>query len=194
MSSIVVGIIPIVVFVILDSFTSLRTAIVSALVCGLLEVVASFYFTGGIDWITIVVFVLLVIMGVISIKMKSPMAFKLQPAATSFLFTSVLLISYLIGKPLLAMLISKYHAAFAEMPVFVTLQSQIGTDGIFKLFAALTLSTGLAFLVHTLLMIWAALRLSKWWWLALKAVGPYALMFGFALIHLILFNPLSLRN
>jgi intracellular septation protein A len=190
MSSIVVGIIPILVFVILDSFTSLKTAIVSALACGLLEVVASFYFTGGIDWITVAIFVLLVVMGFISIKMKSPLAFKLQPAVTSFLLTSILLVSYMVGKPFLAMMISKYHMAFAEMPVFVTLQEQIGPDGIFKLFAALTLSTGLAFLAHTLLMIWAAFWLSKWWWLAFKAVGPYALMFGFAIVHLILFNPL----
>jgi intracellular septation protein A len=191
MSSIVVGIIPIVVFVILDSFTSLKTAIVSALACGLLEVAASFYFTGGLDWITVVVFILLVVMGLISIKMKSPLAFKLQPAVTSFLLTSILLISYMIGKPFLSMVVSKYHAAFAEMPMFMTLQAQIGADGIFRLFAALTLSTGLAFLAHTLLMIWAALRLSKWWWLAFKAVGPYALMFVFAMVHIVWFNPLS---
>ncbi len=171
------GLLPLLAFVILDSLSTMKTAIVSALAIGFIELIFSFYFFGGLDWISIVIFFLFIFMGLISIKMNSPLSFKLQPALVSFLFGFSLFISYFIGHPLLAVLLEKYQEPLMQWPQFFNLQEQFGMENLLRIFTIMTFTSSIAFLIHGLLVTWAALKLSKWWWIFIKAVAIYPLLF-----------------
>src|SRR5688572_376961 len=113
-SSLLLGILPLLVFVIVDSFTGLKYALVSAVVMALLEAALSLYFFGEIDIVTGFSFLLVLIMAATSYKTKSSLFIKFQPVILSAVIGLALLISYWMGKPLLVLMMTKYQNQMPE--------------------------------------------------------------------------------
>ncbi|MCE9596454.1 MAG: septation protein IspZ [Spirochaetia bacterium] len=172
-STLWIGIVPVLVFVILESVSGKKTALISAIALAFLELVFSLVVYGAIDELTIIGFVLVGIAVAISLKTDNDLYFKLQPAALGLIFASVFLVFYFVlDKPLLIVMYDKYMKG-ALGPVLAD-----DTKRIVFLRAMHTLSRdmGFWFLLHAALTAWAAMKLSKWWWFAIRVPGLYIIM------------------
>ena len=161
---------PLLVYVVVDSFTSMRMALVAALVVAALEIVYSQYRFGFIDEFAYVSVGLVLAFGGLSIKFNDARYIKFKPVVFSGLMALACLVSYGVGKPLLVMAMDRYSHGLPEAMV------QLAQDPrMLPLWARSTLFIGYALVVHAVLVAWAALRLNKWWWFAARSLGFYVL-------------------
>lgn len=168
-SIILLGILPLLIFVIIDSLFGMKKALIGALFAVALEAIISLYLFKTIDEVTITNFLLIIVFAIVSLRLKDPKYFKLQPTILSSLVALYLLITYMIGKPILFELFIKYKSTMvdliAENPTAANMMDHPIMGEIFKIG---TLTMGIAHLAHALLTCWAALRLSNWWWFFMR--------------------------
>jgi len=170
------GMLPLLVFVILDSFSSLRMSILSALTVGAVGVALSCYYTGGIEWLSVLLFLLFVVMGLLSIKMKKSIIFKFQPVVVSGLLATVLFVSHLVRKPLFVVLSDKYHDLLMEAPLIKSFIDLRGVDAFRAILTTGTLGVSLSLFLYAVLVALAAWKLSNWSWLVIKGFGLYVII------------------
>jgi len=172
-SALMVGIVPLFIFVLVDTFAGLKVALISTVVMAILEGVFSLYYFGDIDSVTIFSLVTVVIFCFLSFKKKNALFIKLQPALLSLLIGLLLVISYGINEPFLLKLTIKYKDLIPPEYTF-----QLRNPQFLKMLEVSTLSIGIALLVHALVTALAAFKLSNWWWLAVRGVGFYLFVFA----------------
>src|SRR6185437_13048650 len=97
---------------------------------------------------------------------------KLQPVFLGLCFGVILLVMQAIGKPLLLILFEKYQNLIPG-----ELQNNINNPAVKILLARSSLILGFGFLLHAFAVLYAALRMSNWWWLFVRGVGLYVMMF-----------------
>lgn len=172
-STLWIGILPVLVFVILESASGKRTALISAIVLAFLELIFSLVVYGGIDELTIIGFVLVGIAVFLSLKTNNDLYFKLQPALLGLIFAIVFLVFYFIlDKPLLVVMYDKYmKGAVGDI-----LNNEMKRAVFLKAMQILSRDMGFWFLLHAGLTAWAAVKLSKWWWFAIRVPGLYLIM------------------
>ena len=170
--SILMGILPLLAFVIIDSFFGIRAGLISALVLAVAEACFSYIYFGELDSITLASLFLVFLMGVVALKKESKMVFLFQPVILSAGLGFYLVISYLLGYPIILDFMLKYKSFFP-----VNFQEQLNYEFVQNVFRALTYTSGIGFLLHALLNAFAALKLNKWWWIGIKAIGPYVFFF-----------------
>ncbi len=172
-SSILLGILPLLLFVIVDSFSGVKAAIITALIVAAAEVGYSLYAFGEVDWITGLSFLLIVVLGGISYWKKTSIHFKLQPVILSLVFAVTFLVTYYMGKPILLEMMDKYQALLPEQA-----QQMLEVPIFRELMAKVTHYCGYAFIAHAALTAWAAFKLNNWWWIAMRGIGFYVFMLG----------------
>jgi intracellular septation protein A len=165
------GLLPLLVFVILDSLKGMKAGIIGAFILCFLELFYTLYQFGTVDSLTIGTFVLVLIFGFISLKTKNPIFFKLQPAILGLILGLILLICDLFGHNILSLAFAKYQFAFPE-------ELRAATEDPRFIWALVKLNTylGLGFLIHSALVAYAALKLSNWWWIIIRGIGLYVMM------------------
>ena len=168
LTALLFGIVPLVVFVIVDSFSGLRTALITAIVLALLETGLSLYLFGEIDGVTAVSLVLVIGMAAVSYYTESSIYFKVQPAILSLLFGVTFLVTYWMEQPILYTMAMKYKE---QLPPMMGLQLSLPLMQ--KMLQVVTHFAGYAMLAHGLLVGWAAVKLSNWWWITIRVVGLY---------------------
>lgn len=173
MTTLLFGVLPLVIFVLIDSFAGLKAGVISAVVFALLELAYTLYVYKTVDGITLGTLATVLIFGLLSYKTGSSLFFKLQPVVLGLFFGLVLLVMQFMGKPLLPLLMEKYQYILpAEMrartsdPLFIALLKQ----------SSLTLGWG--FLAHAGCVAYAVFYMSNWWWLAIRGIGVYVMMFA----------------
>lgn len=178
-TNLLIGIIPVVAFIILESFTNKKAALISALILAVAELIFTVSVYGMIDEITILGFVLVGIAVFLSVKTDNDIYFKLQPAILGWILCGVFFFFYyVLDRPLLSEMFHKYNGeSFQEMlgqtidPKFIGLYMKI-----------LSRDLGWLFLLHGSLTAFAAFKLNKWWWFAIRVPGLYILMIVFCII------------
>ena len=181
--SILAGMLPLIIFVIADTFLGLRKGILLAVLAALFELGLSLALLGTLDFFTMVSLLLVLVMGIVSWKMKSATFFKMQPVVMGAVLSLALIISSIIDRPLLTLMMVKYKDVFP-----VQMQVLLSHTRIIKWLDLATLYCGIGIFVQTMLMAWAAMRLNNWWWLIFRGMGFYLFIFlgGFlAHIHLL---------
>lgn len=209
MASVFLGILPILVFVIVDSIAKKRVAIWSAIAMALVELLYSLIELGELDELTLLSFATVAVFGLLSIKKNNDLFFKLQPVLFGvFLGMCSLVFYFVLDKPIFVMAADKYKPVKAivvdqmVMPSYPELRSSADLPGssfkeqllqkplpevlaltseggaYLKLITAMSRDIGWLFLLHAALTAFAALRLSKWWWVAIRVPGFYLLAFG----------------
>lgn len=164
------GIIPLIVFVLVDSFAGLKAGLITAVVFALLEVVFTLIYFGELDYVTAVSVLLVLGFAGVSYKKKSDHWFKMQPVVLSILFAAILLVSSLIGRPFL------YEMALKYQEVFPQLKMQLAHPLGHIFYQRSNLFLGFGFLAHAGATYFAAKKLSNWWWIAARGVGFYLVM------------------
>ena len=171
--SILFGLLPLLLFVIMDSFFGPKVGIITAGVAAIAELILSYSLFQSVDALTLGSVFLVLVMGYTAWKMKNPTIFKMQPVVMGLAMAFVLIISYTIDQPILTLLITKYKDHMPEefTARFMGPQSKRFLD-------LATLYGGWAILAQAGLVAWAALKLNNWWWIAFRAVGFYAFFLG----------------
>jgi len=177
-SSFWIGILPIIVFVILESFTGKRAALVSAVIMAALELIFSLTVYGGIDELTILGFVLVGVAVFLSVKTDNDLFFKFQPVALGVILSLTFFVFYyILDRPLLTAMFDKYMAGS-----YAQISRGMPKEFFLRILTVLSRDLVFWFLLHAALIAWAALRLSKWWWFAIRVPGFYIILFVACLI------------
>ncbi len=163
-----IGIVPLLAFVIVDSFAGLKSALITAVIFALFEVAFSIYFLGMVDWITAISVGLVLILSFVSWRFKSSLHFKLQPVILSGALGIIFLVSYWMGHPLLVEFIDKYAS---ELPAEI--QMRFSYPPMRQLLSVSSHFIGYAFVAHGALTGWSAFKLSNWWWIVIRGLGFY---------------------
>ena len=171
-SGILLGVVPLLVFVIVDSLANAKKAIFFALLVGFLELGFTLYKFGTIDSVTVIMFGLLLLMGGLSLKKDDPVYFYLQPAILSLFLSIVLIGSYLYEKPLFREMIIKYADVIPEN------KRELLTSAFFLRTANyVTLYFGVALIFHAAVTAYFGLKQKKWAWIIMRGIVFYLLLF-----------------
>ncbi len=178
------GILPLVVFAIVDIFAGMRTAIIAAIVIALLEAGWSWYRFGEVDNITWISIGLIVVMGLISLRMKDSRLFKFQPVVLAGVMVITFAWFQWRGDPLLVQMMPKVASFFSPEQ-----QALMSDQRMINAMARLDLLMVGVFAVHGSLVAWSALRKSTMHWLIMRGVGIYVLMIFAVLINFMIAPP-----
>lgn len=166
------GVVPLVVFVLVDSFSGVKAGIIWALLFALAELVYTLVVYRTVDEITVISLGTVLLFGFLSYKSGNSFFFKMQPVILGVLFGVLMLVMQALGKPLLVILTEKYQYLMPS-----ELRGRLLDPFFLKFLAKCSLTLGVGFLVHAGLVAYAALKMSNWWWLALRGLGVYVMMF-----------------
>ncbi len=168
------GFLPVLAFVVLESFTGRKKALLCALGLGLGELIYTLWRFGSLDYLTYISFGFLGVFIGLSLKTGNDFYFKIQGALVSLVTAATLLIAwYALDRALLLDMAVKY----------------IGLENLNQANPALTIETlseilrVLSFhlpfwlILHGLLTIYAAANWSKWAWVAVRVPGFFVMLF-----------------
>ncbi len=172
MSILLMGLVPLLVFVIVDSFAGVKAGVVWAIVFAIAEATLSFFWFGEVDAVTGFSIILVIGMGMATYSTNSPKFFKFQPVVLGVILSSVLLVSYWIGRPIIYVMLIKYQT---KLPV--EMQQAISNPILLEVLKLGTHYLGYTLLIHAMLVAYAAIKLSNWWWIIIRGVGFYVAMF-----------------
>ena len=171
------GVLPLIAFVLIDSFAGLKAGIISALLFAVVEVAYSVVVYKKIDEITLGSLALVLIFGYLSYKSGSSFYFKIQPVVLGTIFGMIFLVMQFMDKPLLVVLVDKYQYMFPEQ-----MRAQMNNPQYLQFLAKASSVLGWGFLLHAGLVGYSAVYWSNWWWLAIRGIGVYVMMFGCLLV------------
>lgn len=169
--SILFFIVPLLVFVIVDTFASLNIALVVAVLVALGELIYSYSITGEIDSFSVFSVFLLCVLGGLSYFKQSRRIFYLKPAILSFATGIFLLGSYLLGYDILLDMMERMNALLTDQQ-----KEAIDNPMVQKAFKIAPFTLGIASLLHAALATFAALKLGRWSWFLLAVVGSYVFL------------------
>jgi len=172
-SFLLLGVLPLIVFVLVDFFAGLRSGLIAAVIFAFAELGFSIYMFGEIDGITIASFVFVAIFAWISYKSNKSIYFKLQPVLLGCLFGVGFLIMEILGKPLLVVFLNKYQSLLPEET-----RSTVTNPAYILMLAKTSLWLGFGFLIHAGCVAYSAFYLSNLWWLLIRGIGLYVMMFA----------------
>ena len=165
-------IIPLLIFVIVDTYASLNVALAVTGLVALAEFSYSYFVSGTIDSFSVFSIFLLIVLGCLSYFKQSRKLFFLKPAILSYATGTYLLISYLMGYDVFIELLGRMDTVLeAEQKEMFQLPQ---VQGMLK-YSPLTL--GVACLLHGFVATFAALKLNRWGWFLVAGLGGYAFIF-----------------
>ncbi len=166
------GILPLLIFVVVDAFLNIKAALISAIIIAVAEAIFSIYLFKEIDSLTIFSLLSVVIFALISYKMNNSLFIKFQPVLLSFIMGAILICSFLIDKPLLYEMSIKYQEFYPE-----EIRQNLTSPLIISLLKLNTIGSGIALIFHSVITGYAAIKLSNWWWIATRGIGFYLCIF-----------------
>lgn len=167
------GILPLLLFVIVDSFLGVKKAAIFTVVAGFGELAYSYYYFGEIDQFSIITIVTIICFGGVSYRFNKGIYIKLQPVMMSFIFAIALIYSYVVHAPLLLDFAVKYSHLLPKAN-----QELLKSDYFRELLKMCTLTMGVGIFFHGIVTWISAIYMSNWWWLAIRGVGFYFFAFG----------------
>ncbi len=170
------GLLPLIVFAVVDIFAGMRAGIIAAIIFAVIEALWSWHNYGEVDKTTWISLGLILAMGLISFRMKDDRLFKFQPVVMAGVFAATMGWFQWAGDPLFLQMLPKVKGL---MPPD---KQRLFDDAMFlKRMARLDLMMVFAFIVHGAIVAWAALRKTTVYWLIARGVGLYMAV-GLALL------------
>ena len=119
-SALFLGIIPLVVFVIIDTFFGIKKAAFFTIVFAIIEALFTVIIFKTLDFVTIFTLITIIIFAYFSYYLKNSIFIKLQPVILSAFFGVALIISYSVSRPILHEFAMKYSSLFSNLKGEVT--------------------------------------------------------------------------
>jgi intracellular septation protein A len=150
---------------VIDEFLGLYWGVIAAVIVGLGELI--FYRVKDKTWDKLVVVstALIVVFGVLSIVLNSPVFVMIKPAVFETLFAVILLVMYFLKKSFIEETAKKY-AGIKEIPELHR-----------KYLHGVTLRIAVIFFIHSGLIVYSAIRLGKKEWMFINGVLFYVFFF-----------------
>ena len=169
-----VGLIPMILFVLVDYFTrSLRASIITAVITAAAMGGVTWWLMGEFDYEVVVIVVTMLVTGLISIKLKTPVYFKFQPVITGVILAGVLAYFQYFDTPLMVKMLPKLRTMLDNIDL--TLPSEqlalMFDDSRIPFFTRMTQHLMLWLLIHAALVACCALKTRNSVWLLAKAIG-----------------------
>ncbi len=171
MNLLLFGLLPLVVFAVIDWRGGLRGAVFAAVLCSLLELIALYGVTGRPDSLSLIGTALFIAFGAVSLRFNDPLYFKLQPAVL-YLFTALFLgCIQIFGGSAAARYMPLVQSAMPEIliPYTKTPEFPAMMNRIFNL-------TFFALLLNAAVVGYAAMKCSRKVWLLANIAGLWAAM------------------
>ena len=165
-------IVPLLIFVLVDTFASLNIALICTVLVAGGECLFSYFYLGSLDSFSIFSIFLVFLLAGLTFTKKSREIFYLKPAILSLGLGIFLIVTYCMWQYVLYDGMLKYGDLLST-------DSSVILDNIkFQaMFKNASLSVGLAMILHGLLSTYAALKLNRWWWFVLAGLGSYVFLF-----------------
>lgn len=164
--------VPLLVFVVVDSLSNMRRAVVWALGVAGLELVWEYATFGALDEFSLASTLLIVVFGGLALRYNNALFIKFKPVILSLFTALALLITWGLDKPLLVTAMDRYGQALPTQVQQLAHQPRMQ-----QILTKATLYLGFGFLLHGGVVAWAALRLGNWGWLLTRSGGAYLMMF-----------------
>lgn len=168
---VVQGLLPLIIFVIVDTFAGLKWGVVAALVVAVAECIWDYSQLGHVETITLVSFGLVAFLGLVSVKLNDSRFFKFQPVVVGVLLALFIAHRQFFGVPLLVQLYPKMRKLMP--PVVVAMYDGPMGQRILTVFSAALI---FVLLTHALLVAIAALRKGNLAWILVRGIGLWVLM------------------
>lgn len=163
-----VGILPIIVFVLVDIYVGARAGALAAVTLAVLWLGWTYWRIGEVDMLSWVEFACIVVLGSVSAWMNKSQFFKFQPVAVGFLTAAFLGYFQLMGNPLLIQMIP-----VAKKMLPPEQASQFDAPQIVEMLGRASGHLAIVLFLHGLFVAYAALKKSTVYWMwARLAVYP----------------------
>ena len=169
-----IGLIPMVLFVLVDYFTrNLRTSIITAVITAAAMGGVTWWLMGEFDYEVLVIVVTMLVTGLISIKLKTPVYFKFQPVITGVILAGVLAYFQYIDTPLMVKMLPKLRTMLdnADLALQPKLLELMFDNSRIPFFTRMTQHMMIWLLIHAALVAFCALKTRNSVWLLVKAIG-----------------------
>jgi intracellular septation protein A len=175
MTTFFTGILPLLVFVILDSFSSKKVAILSAMGMAVAELIFTLVQYHTIDGLTVLAGVLAVSFGYLSFRLQNDIYFKLQAAIVGAMMGLALIFYYYcLDQPLMNVAMSKY---FGDKFYVLMAAKGWSKPWVDEFMRRISRDLGWWLLGHAGLTAYTALRCNKWIWFAVRVPLLYVMLF-----------------
>ncbi len=167
-----VGIMPMILFVIIDYYTSAKNAIFAAVLTSSLFGVISYFILDDFIYESVFIVVAMIVMGTIAVKLKNSVYFKMQPVVTNI--GLVLFLSYfqIFDEPFIFKVIPKMTKYLPENKLAL-----LETAAVQDMLSRITVFLIIWVIFHSIVVGFAALRLSNTAWIILRSAGiPFTLI------------------
>lgn len=170
-SFLIFGLLPLLAFVVIDAFLGLKSGLIAAIIFAVLECAYTIYSFGDLDLLSIVSLSFVLIFAFISLKTNKAIYIKMQPVFLGIIFGVVIFIFQFLDRPILLEMADKYQNLFPK-----DLGISLNNKSFREVLSKTSLNLGFGFFAHSILVGFAAMRLSNWWWLAIRGLGFYLMM------------------
>ncbi len=174
------GFAPLLVYILVDYWKGFRAGVIAAIVVSLVVLVMDYIQTGSIDYFVVGETSLIVGLGYVSLKMNQDKYFKFQPAVVAAVFAMVFAYFQLFDQPLMVRYVPRIEQLILATsggdlnnPEIAQMLEMLRDPSVVEMFGRLSGACIGLFLVHGLIMVYAALRLSTGAWFAWRlAIYP----------------------
>ncbi|MGY8826782.1 MAG: septation protein IspZ [Candidatus Latescibacterota bacterium] len=177
LSSLFLGLVPLLVFIVLDGMGNVRYAVIGTVFAAILELLYSHFWLGGIDAFSLVFAALILVFAALSYRFNNPIFFKFKPVVIGLVTALVLLATSAISQPALLTMADRYTEILPG-----NMRALLADATVRQLLARTNLFLGFALVLHAAATAWAALNLSRWWWFAISGPGLYIVVIFTGLI------------
>lgn len=101
------GLLPVIAFTAVEAFYGTKAGLIAGVVFGVGEMLYEYLTLKRVQWITLASNALVIVLGGLALVEEDGALFKLQPAILVFAFAAFLIVSSLMGKPMLVALVKK---------------------------------------------------------------------------------------
>lgn len=162
------GFLPVVAFLVMDTFSGKRKALWGALILGMFEAGYTIAVFGALDYLSLLAFVVLAVFVVASLRTQDDFFFKIHGAVINVIFAAAMLIAfYGFHRALLVDAANKY----LELDKLIAMNPQLEKESMLETFRLLSFQLPWWLILHSLLTIYAAANWGKWAWAFVRVPG-----------------------
>ena len=180
MTTVWLGLLPLVGFVIVDTYASARAGLISAMVLSVALLVYYYVALGDIDYSMVLESGLIVVLGLIAMKMNNSLFFKFQPVMVGVCLSLFLAYFQFFDQPYFVKLMPRMAKLVPQAAPFVN------DPKILLIMGRLSWQFIIVFLVHAGLVAYSALKMKNLGWILMRlAIYPIAFLLMLANVLLI---------
>lgn len=169
--SFLIGIVPLIVFVVIDIYAGPKTAVVSAVILAVVLFLGTYLYIGFFDELSLVELFLIVGLGALSYRLDNTKYFKFQPMILGICLGTFVLVLQIFFEPILIRYIPVMKALTPEIA------EKLNDPRMLHVLDRASLLFIPAFYLHALWVGYAAWKWNRWSWIAVRlAIYPVMIL------------------